>query len=273
MDKRAQFNEALTSLVEFATVHGNQVTIEDVQTFLGDLIEDDSQYQFVYDYLNINKISVDGVLKEISKENLSPSSEGIKETTLSSKINVESEEELSFINMYMEELSDIIPATPDEVSHMLQKLNDGDMSIVNRLVECNLQKVAAIAKDFSGKGVTLGDLIQEGNISLMLAISSYNPDIGDFDNYIEASIREGISSIINTQNNSDRVGQHLADELNQLDNVTTKLSQELGRVPELSELAKAMGMDEEKVSVLLKTSLDTLSLNQEDIPETPVANS
>ena len=59
------------------------------------------------------------------------------------------------------------------------------------------------------------------------------------------------------------MGQHLADKLNQLDNTTKKLNKKLGRVPELSELADAMGISEDEASLLLKTSLDTLSVNED----------
>ena len=62
MDKKAQFNEALTSLVDYAATKGNEITQEDVKVFFKDLIDDESQYGFINDYLSLNKIKVLGFL-------------------------------------------------------------------------------------------------------------------------------------------------------------------------------------------------------------------
>ena len=76
-------------------------------------------------------------------------------------------------------------------------------------------------------------------------------------------IEDAIKNTVNVQINSDRIGQHLADKLNRLDEVTKNLSEKLGRVPELDELAKAMNISKDEASILLKTSLDTLSVNED----------
>ena len=60
MDKKLLFNEALTSLVDFAAANANHVTMDDVKLYFKDLIDDDSQYQFIYDYLALNKVEVEG---------------------------------------------------------------------------------------------------------------------------------------------------------------------------------------------------------------------
>ena len=60
MDKKILFNEALTSLVDFAAANANHVTMDDVKLYFKDLIDDDSQYQFIYDYLALNKVEVEG---------------------------------------------------------------------------------------------------------------------------------------------------------------------------------------------------------------------
>ena len=97
----------------------------------------------------------------------------------------------------------------------------------------------------------------------MIAFSEYQTSMGDFNQYVDARIENAIVNTINYEINSDRVGQHLADKLNQLDNTTKELNKKLGRVPELSELADAMGISKDEVSLLLKTSLDTLSINED----------
>ena len=177
--------------------------------------------------------------------------------------NGQSQEETDFIKMYMDDMNALQTVSDVEQAALVNKLIAGDASASTPLVESKLKKVADIAKKYCGKGVTFGDLIQEGNLELMVAVSEYTKECGDFNNYIDKRIEQGIRNVINSQINSDRIGQHLADKLNQLDNTTSKLSKELGRVPEISELADAMGITEDEASLLLKTSLDTLSVNQD----------
>lgn len=270
MDKKAQFNEALTSLVDFAATKGNEITQDDVKLFFRDLIDDESQYGFINDYLSLNKIKVLGftptsffdTLNEDTTEDMPDVSpkESIPEKTSKFK---ESEEEIAFVNMYMSDMKNIEPLSDNEKAELLNQLLSGNTEASKRLVEGNLSLVAEIAGNFRGRGVSFGDLIQEGNIGMMLAVSDYNKDCGNFDEFITNRITDAIKNTINEQINSDRISQHLADQLNLLDKVTKQLSEKLGRVPELSELSEAMGIDEDEVSLLLKTSINTLSVNQD----------
>lgn len=263
MDKKTMFNEALAKLVSYATAHDNLITMEDVKSFFNGLIDDDSQYKLIYDYLSINKIEIKGFTP--SDDNIFDDSHGMNAISenIAKDENGQSQEETYFIKMYMDDMGALQTVSDVEQAALVNKLIAGDASASTPLVESKLKKVADIAKKYCGKGVTFGDLIQEGNLELMVAVSEYTKECGDFNNYIDKRIEQGIRNVINSQINSDRIGQHLADKLNQLDNTTSKLSKELGRVPEISELADAMGITEDEASLLLKTSLDTLSVNQD----------
>lgn len=263
MDKKTMFNEALAKLVSYATAHDNLITMEDVKSFFNGLIDDDSQYKLIYDYLSINKIEIKGFTP--SDDNIFDDSHGMNAISenIAKDENGQSQEETDFIKMYMDDMDALQTVSDVEQAALVNKLIAGDASASTPLVESKLKKVADIAKKYCGKGVTFGDLIQEGNLELMVAVSEYTKECGDFNNYIDKRIKQGIRNVINSQINSDRIGQHLADKLNQLDNTTSKLSKELGRVPEISELADAMGITEDEASLLLKTSLDTLSVNQD----------
>ena len=263
MDKKTMFNEALAKLVSYATAHDNLITMEDVKSFFNGLIDDDSQYKLIYDYLSINKIEIKGFTP--SDDNIFDDSHGMNAISenIAKDENGQSQEETDFIKMYMDDMDALQTVSDVEQAALVNKLIAGDASASTPLVESKLKKVADIAKKYCGKGVTFGDLIQEGNLELMVAVSEFTKECGDFNNYIDKRIEQGIRNVINSQINSDRIGQHLADKLNQLDNTTSKLSKELGRVPEISELADAMGITEDEASLLLKTWLDTLSVNQD----------
>lgn len=265
MDKKTLFNNALTKLVEFAATKENKIAISDVKSFFDGIIDDDSQYHFIYDYLTTNKIIIEGIsspedIKDVEEEkSFEEEFNNVSDTDYS----IDSETEMSFVNMYMAEMDSIPPVSDEEKKRLVKDLLNGDTSVVNRIIESKLKDVAEIASTYRGKGVSFGDLIQEGNIGLMVAISDYNDNLGDFDEYINKCIINTIKSTINDEINSDRIGQHLADKLNQLDKATKTLSEKLGHVPEISELSKEMGLDEDEVSILLKTSLDTLSVNED----------
>lgn len=264
MDKKILFNEALTKLVATATENNNKVTMKEVKSYFDGLIDDDSQYQFIYDYLATNKIEVEG---------FTPSHKNFFETESSVNVetpeqvliaeNKESKEELEFIQMYLSDMERIDLVSEEEQNLLIEKLIAGDTSCTERLIESKLKTVAETAKAHRGKGVSFGDLIQEGNLELMIAISEYDSKSGDFNEYIDRRIENAIVNTINNEIHSDRIGQHLADKLNQLDNTTKELNKKLGRVPEISELSEAMGISEDEVSLLLKTSLDTLSVNED----------
>ena len=256
MDKKLLFNEALTSLVDFAAANANHVTMDDVKLYFKDLIDDDSQYQFIYDYLALNKVEIEGFTPPANNPLADDAPETSADKTISETASVsnhvESEEELSFIKMYMEEMEALPNLSKDEEADLIDKLLAGDTSVSSK-----------IAESHRGKGVNFGDLIQEGNVGLMLAVSDYTESVGDFHSFISGRIEDAIKNTVNVQINSDRIGQHLADKLNRLDEVTKNLSEKLGRVPELDELAKAMNISKDEASILLKTSLDTLSVNED----------
>lgn len=264
MDKKILFNEALTTLVSFATTKGNKITMEDVKSHFEGLIEDDSQYRLIYDYLTVNKIEISGFTPS-DKNFFEPRKP--EESSISAQFSInewnESKEELEFIKMYMSDMDNLPSINFETQKTFIEQLVSGDTSSTEKLVESKLKAVADIAQKHRGKGVSFGDLIQEGNLELMIAISEYPGSSEDFNDYIDRRVENAITDTINNEINSGRISQHLADKLNQLDNTTKELNKKLGRVPELSELAEAMGISEDETSLLLKTSLDTLSINED----------
>ena len=183
MDKKLLFNEALTSLVDFAAANANHVTMDDVKLYFKDLIDDDSQYQFIYDYLALNKVEIEGFTPPANNPLADDAPETSADETISETASVynhvESEEELSFIKMYMEEMEALPNLSKDEEADLIDKLLAGDTSVSSKIVEANLSLVAKIAESHRGKGVNFGDLIQEGNVGLMLAVSDYTESVGD----------------------------------------------------------------------------------------------
>ncbi|MBI4787523.1 MAG: sigma-70 family RNA polymerase sigma factor [Chloroflexi bacterium] len=133
-----------------------------------------------------------------------------------------------------------------------------------RLVQSNLRLVVNLAKRYVGRGLTLLDLIQEGNIGLMRAVDKFDHRRGHkFSTHATWWIRQAITRAIGNFGNAPRLPAHTGQWLRRLDQVSHDLTQELSREPTEGEIAKRMSLPVQKVRRLLEASAGTLSLEMD----------
>lgn len=269
-DKKAQFHEALSFLVESANINSGVLTMDEIKSALDGLIEDDSMYTLVYDYLSENKIKIQGYL---SYSKVESKSENLEEDIISdvNDISADTEnedlKEQSIVNMYLDDITNAVALSENEELDYLNKflLSSDTVSkdIINRLTESNLKFVPDIANEYKNKGVTFGDLLQEGNLGLIEGIMTYHgrADLTEFHNYLIDSIKNAMQDAILEQNTASRIDSHVADRANELDRASINLSKELDRTPTLEELAKYLSLPEEEVERIMKMSLDALTID------------
>ena len=171
------------------------------------------------------------------------------------------------VRMYLKEIGQIPLLTPDEEQALAQKVSEGDQKAKNKLTEANLRLVVSIAKKYSGRGLHILDLIQEGNTGLIRAVDKFDHTKGNkFSTYATWWIRQAITRAIADQARTIRIPVHMVETINKVKKVSSQLLHENGHEPTAAEIAEAMGAgySEEKVREIMRVAQEPVSL------ETPI---
>jgi len=166
------------------------------------------------------------------------------------------------IQMYLREIGKVPLLHSDEEIELAKRKEKGDKRAERKLIEANLRLVVSIAKKFAGsKGLSLLDLIQEGNIGLFRAVEKFEYRKGyKFSTYATWWIRQAITRSLADQSRTIRIPVHMVETINKCKQIQRLLVQQLGREPVAEEIAAEMGEEIEKVRYVLKISQDTISL-------------
>ena len=166
------------------------------------------------------------------------------------------------VRMYLKEIGQIKLLSAEEDVELAQKVSEGDQAAKNKLTEANLRLVVSIAKKYSGRGLHILDLIQEGNTGLIRAVDKFDWTKGNkFSTYATWWIRQAITRAIADQARTIRVPVHMVEVINKATRCNRKLVQELGREPTVEEIAAELGLPVEKIIEANRTAADTLSLD------------
>ena len=165
------------------------------------------------------------------------------------------------VRMYLREIGRVHLLTYDEEVALAKRVEKNDKKARERLINANLRLVVSIAKKYVNRGLTLLDLIEEGNIGLMRAVVKYDWRRGyKFSTYATWWIRQAITRAIADQARTIRIPVHMVETINKFNRVSRKLMQELGREPTPEEVAMEMDVPVEKVREIIKVSQEPASL-------------
>src|SRR6266705_126783 len=185
------------------------------------------------------------------------------------------------VRMYLREIGRVLLLTAEEEVRLAQRMERGKTEQLKanpnrryiedgeeaqrRLTEANLRLVVSVAKKYIGRGMSLLDLIQEGNIGLIRAVEKFDYTKGyKFSTYATWWIRQAITRAIADQARTIRIPVHMVETINRLIRISRRLLQDLGREPTSEEIAEQMEISAEKVREIIKVSQEPVSL------ETPI---
>ncbi len=169
------------------------------------------------------------------------------------------------VKLYLKEIGRVPLLDAEKEAELAQRMSEGDEKAKKELVEANLRLVVSIAKRYVGKGLFFLDLIQEGNLGLMKAVSKFDYTKGyKFSTYATWWIRQAITRAIADQARTIRIPVHMVETIHKVTKVQRQMLQEKGREVSAGEVAKEMNMNPDKVREIMKIAQDPISL------ETPV---
>ncbi|MBQ2854977.1 MAG: RNA polymerase sigma factor RpoD [Oscillospiraceae bacterium] len=188
---------------------------------------------------------------------------GLEEEDLVDPVDLAAEYSLDDpVRMYLKEIGQVKLLSAEEEVELAKRVAEGDQAAKNKLTEANLRLVVSIAKKYSGRGLHILDLIQEGNTGLIRAVDKFDWTKGNkFSTYATWWIRQAITRAIADQARTIRVPVHMVEVINKATRCNRKLVQELGREPTVEEIAAELGLPVEKIIEANRTAADTLSLD------------
>lgn len=165
------------------------------------------------------------------------------------------------MKIYLKDIGSVPLLSFEEEIELAKQIEQGDQKAKDRLSEANLRLVVSVAKRYMGRGLSLMDLIQEGNIGLIRAVDKYDYRKGNkFSTYATWWIRQAITRAIADQSRTIRIPVHMVETINRLQRVSKELQQNYNREATFEEIAKSMDIDQAKVQEIFQYAQEPVSL-------------
>ncbi|MFN4033725.1 MAG: sigma-70 family RNA polymerase sigma factor [Fimbriimonadales bacterium] len=248
-------SDELRALIENGREQG-YITIETLLTQLPDLAMDADAIEQVLDYIETQGVHVLDEREAVERE-LSQTTEAADRFI--DEVDREGVEDA--VQWWAQQAARAPLLTPERERELAIRAAEGDEHAREQLVQANLRLVMAIAKHYTGRGLSMIDLIQEGNLGLMRAVQQFDPTRGSrFATYATWWIRQAISRALQEQATIIRVPQHMTKALQQVRQAAALLQQELGREPTVHEVAQRAKLSPEQVHELMHAIAKPISL-------------
>jgi RNA polymerase primary sigma factor len=173
------------------------------------------------------------------------------------------------LETYLREINETALLSADQEKQLAYRIETGDAEARDQMVRANLRLVVNIARGYSGKGLGLQDLIEEGNLGLLRAVEGFDPSMNTrFSTYASYWIKQSIKRALVNTAKTIRIPAYMVELLAKWRRATSKLTDDLGRPPTHEEVAKELGLPKKKLNIIKKAIRVYNSAPQTDAPET-----
>ena len=251
MAGQTEFLQAIQELERLGETNGNQLSMEEINSYFSDMKLEEKQLDFICNYFESHHIYITNRVQRFEEE--------IGDEEIPNK---EDPMDAEIVAFYLKEMEKANSLSGEQERVIARKLVSGDDTARNLLIEANLSRAVEIAKEYEGRGLLLSDLIQESNIGLMVAVNEFEPDIDkDFHAFSEKMIRKHLEETLEEYNSSTRSAVKMANRVNEMNDIATAFAKEYEREAKPSEIAERMGITEEEVRELMEVILRIIKEN------------
>ena len=157
------------------------------------------------------------------------------------------------LETYLREINETALLNAKEEKELATSIGEGDLAARDRMVRANLRLVVNIARGYSGKGLSLQDLIEEGNLGLLRAVEGFDPNMGTrFSTYASYWIKQSIKRALINTGKTIRIPAYMVELLSKWRRATARLTEELDRTPTPEEIARILGLPKKKLPIIKK---------------------
>lgn len=257
MADKLEFRSKLSGVLALAIENQNRLTCDQVEAYFEEDQLSKEQMELVFDYLLAQKVAVKGYEK--IGGSVVEAEESMEALTV---------DEEAYLAEYTVDLEAIRGEKDGELLSLYEQINKGDILAKSRVTELYLKRVVEIGKEMRRVEIFLGDMIQEGNVSLMVALETL-PElevVGEkgMEEYIESEIRQGIQMLIEETTDLKGRDQRMVEKVTELDETISKLTEDLGRKVTIDELALYMELSEDEILEILKLTGEEVEEEEED---------
>ena len=249
--------EELKALVQEGQDKG-YLTFDEVAQALEEIELTKEQLEDFYTYLLDHNIELlDGESKQQAQQHRLIHGEKPPELDLTVEPSLDS------LRLYLREIGKVPLLTADQEVSLAKRIERGDMTAKQQMIEANLRLVVSIAKGYLGRGLSFLDLIQEGSLGLIRAVEKFDYRKGyKFSTYATWWIRQAVTRAIADKARTIRIPVHMVEKLNRVVHIERQLVQRLGRDPRPEEIAGELDMTADEVRDILRMAQLPVSLEK-----------
>ena len=177
----------------------------------------------------------------------------------------EAKELLKDMEQYRKDMKSMRRQTEEALQELFSAALTGEQEAIRLLTEHYMEKVLAVAEEYAHRGMLIQDLIQEGNIGLLMGLHGADAEHGELtEDYLEREIRKTIRAAMDEQSGETRVGEEVTGKLNKLADSITELTEDLGREVSPEELSVFLDMPLDEIEDLLRIAGDTIEVDRQE---------